>query len=191
MSAIQDLFVRARRLGSRLLRSVTLGRRGNPQPTRSPRPGLPDITPEFVERAVGILGNSLLSPSEVDAQLIDLAGDRILVNRLIGILPETFAIVLVSHMKDGLKVKWSRKFSVRNAKGKWTKIRLSEEPIFAHGLRLAFQMYHQGPRDVFAKMATQSATADSVNRALHAGESLAGAKCSFVVHGVPAEEYGA
>ena len=53
---------------------------------------------------------------------------------------------------------------------------MKKEPIFLAALRLATEMMHHGPGALFEPAATWGAEFDAANNALHAGESIDGAR---------------
>jgi len=96
-------------------------------------------------------------------------------------------MVLVSHMDT---VTLPMTFQAMNRRGIWVEFDLDVEPIFQSAIRLATQMYHDGPRHIFANIASRSAVLGVVNRALQDGESLNGAILSGpALVGIPAETY--
>ena len=88
------------------------------------------------------------------------------------------------------KVSLPTEFSAKCSNGSWVSIPLKREPFFRCAIRVAQEMYHQGPRDAFATLATRSALLAVVNDALLAGKSLDGATLgSPAMIGIPAEVY--
>lgn len=96
-------------------------------------------------------------------------------------------MVLVSHMDT---VILPTTFQAKNKRGIWVELNLDAEPIFQSAIRLATQMYHNGPRHIFANIASRSAVLGVVNRALQDCASLNGAILSGpALVGIPAETY--
>jgi len=142
---------------------------------------------QLVAATITLLGDPETSPADLERCVLGLTEDAMLARRLIDWVPETFAIVLVSHMG---KVAFSGTFSAKNQKGKWVEINMNSEPIHASATRAALEMFHSGPRESFERIVSRSSILAVVNKALNAGESLEGMTLSgpaFI--GIPAEVY--
>ena len=145
------------------------------------------ITTEQVHRTVAILGEGDRRDTEIEIAVARFAPDRMTVHRLIDWIPEAFGIVLLPHVAD---VILPTTFSAQASDGTWKEFAFEREPIFAEAVRIAMEMYDGGPRSAFSHIAKRSAVIDSVNTALNAGKSLAGAKVSGpALLGIPAELY--
>ena len=141
----------------------------------------------LVAASITLLGDPETSLTDLERRVLGLTEDAMLARRLIDWIPETFAIVLVSHMA---KVAFSGTFSAKNQEGKWVEINLKSEFIHASAMRAALEMWHAGSRESFERIATRSSILAVVNKALNAGESIEGMTLSgpaFI--GIPAEVY--
>jgi hypothetical protein len=142
---------------------------------------------QLVTATITLLRDPENSPEDLERLVLGLTDDAMLARRLIDWIPETFAIVLVSHMG---KVAFSGTFSAKNREGKWVEINMHSEPIHASAMRAALEMLHSGPRESFERIMSRSSILAVVNKALNAGESIDGMTLSgpaFI--GIPAEVY--
>ena len=142
---------------------------------------------QLVAATITLLGDPETSLADLERRVLGLTEDAMLARRLIDWIPETFGIVLVSHMG---KVAFSRTFSAKNQKGKWVEINMNSEPIHSSAMRAALEMLHSRSRESFERIATRSSILAVVNKALNAGESIDGMTLSgpsFI--GIPAEVY--
>lgn len=138
---------------------------------------------------VAVLSASSSSLEEYEAAAYSLIGDSELTRRALDWLPEAFGLVLIAHMELGITL--PKSFVARNRAGVWLEFPLASDPIFADSLKLAIDIFHNGPRDVFSALATASSVVDTVNRGLNSGDSLAGAVFQPIrMHGLSAEAYG-
>jgi hypothetical protein len=148
------------------------------------------VTMDLVSRAAAELARGAESEDELRSRLNEITNDTRLTARLIDFIPEAFALGFIPHLPNGDSVALPTGFSVKDAHGHWRSVPFSREPIFALALQLGLSMYHNGPRDPFKAIVTRSATLDMVNRALNAGESIAGATIgNLSMLGVTAEFY--
>lgn len=137
---------------------------------------------------IGELAVSGLTPEEYESAVAVLTGDPGLARRIIDWLPEAFGLILLSHMGD---ITLPKTFRAKDRAGEWVEIPLVQEPVLADALEFASLTYHKGPKSLFSGLALQSAVVDSVNQALDAGESLAGARLGpIAMPGLSAEIYG-
>ena len=139
---------------------------------------------------VAKVASSSSSLEEREASVVALVGGRELARRALDWLPEAFGFVLVTHMNLGVVL--PKVFMAKTVAGCWVEIPLAKDPVFCSSLELASIMFHNGPREVFTALATSSFAVDVVNKALNAGESLAGATIQPLrMHGLAAEAYDA
>jgi hypothetical protein len=142
---------------------------------------------ELIEQAIAIMGTDGMAEEEVEQKIAALSKDPMLARRLIDWLPEAFGIVLVSHMGG---VNLPTTFSAKTSRGQWLEFELNAEPIFQNAARVAMEMYHSGPRNIFSNIALRSSMLSAVNQALNQGGSLEGATLSGpALIGIPAEIY--
>lgn len=145
------------------------------------------IDDEQVEKVAALLGASDITSEEIESSVAAQVNDLVTTRRLIDWIPEAFGIVLVSHMG---KLTLPTTFRAKNSHDQWIELPFSSEPIFASSLRLAQEMYHNGPREAFKNIASRSAMVAVINNALNAGGSIDGASLSGpAMLGIPAEFY--
>jgi hypothetical protein len=122
-----------------------------------------------------------------DAAATDLLGDELLARRAIDWLAEAFGLVLIQH---SAAIELPRTFKALNCHGEWQEIPFNAEPVFGQALRLGTTIYHEGPRELFSKIALRSALLGVVNKALNSGVDLNGTKLSGpAMLGLQAEIY--
>jgi hypothetical protein len=142
-----------------------------------------------VRTAMSILVAVGATETEVEARVLAETQDPMLARRLIDWIPEAFGFVLISHM-DGIGI--PETFSAKSAHGAWKEFPLTTEPVFVCALRVAQQMYHDGPRNDFERLAVRSSMLAVVNQALNNGSSIRGGQLSGpALIGIPAEVYEA
>jgi hypothetical protein len=130
-----------------------------------------------------------LSDVEVEARALQVLGQPMLARRAVDWLPEAFGLVLARHLAE---VVLPTTFKARDRSGAWVEIPLSRDPIFGEALKLAIHTYHEGPRELFANLATRSSVVGVVSQALNSGADLDGAQLSpLCMLGLPAEQYAA
>ncbi|WP_313913437.1 hypothetical protein [Tahibacter sp.] len=134
-----------------------------------------------------ILGKGDLDAVAKAVAVEQLLQSKELATRAIDCIPEAFGAVLVGHMGNiGLPAR----FKAKSHRGAWCEFSLNDEPIFGEALAVATSLYHNGPKELFASVALQSAMVNTVNRALQAGQSIEGASFSSICFlGVSAEMY--
>ncbi len=143
------------------------------------------ITASQVASVAEILGKADLDAVAKAVAVEQVLQSKELATRAIDCIPEAFGAVLVEQMGNiGLPTH----FKARSRRGVWCEFSLSDEPIFGEALTVAASLYHNGPRELFAPVALQSSMVNTVNQALHAGQSLEGASFSSICFlGVSAE----
>jgi hypothetical protein len=140
-----------------------------------------------VRAAISILVAVGATEEEIEARVLAETRDPLLARRLIDWIPEAFGLVLISHM-DGVRL--PETFSAKSAAGEWKQFPLTTEPIFVCALRVAQQIFHDGPRNHFEPLAVRSSMLAAVNKALQNGSSVRGGQLAgpaFI--GIPAEVY--
>lgn len=150
---------------------------------------LPPLTDNELEQVVAILGADGISDEAIKAQVSAIIPIPLLARRAIDWIPESFGVVLVSHMA---KVELLHTFSAQDKHGRWVNLPVTAEPIFRQAGVRAVAMYHDGPRDVFRNISQRSSIVATVNDALNAKCSIEGATLSeLFMLGIPAETYAA
>ena len=148
-----------------------------------------NVSTEDIQRAISQLGEGDRRDLEIEIAIGRFASDKMTVRRLIDWIPEAFGYVLLPHVGD---VTLPATFSAKARDGTWKEFSFDREPIFGETVKLASAMYRDGPRTVFSNVAKRSYMVDAVNKALNAGDSLAGATMGGPkMLGIPAEFYDA
>ena len=146
-----------------------------------------DISAELIQRTISLLGEGERRDIEIEIGVARFAPDKLTVRRLVDWIPEAFGYVLMPHVAD---MTLPTTFSAKAKDGTWKEFSLDREPIFGEAVKIASAMYRDGPRTVFSNVAKRSYLVDAVNKALNAGDSLAGAKMGGPkMLGIPAEFY--
>ena len=146
-----------------------------------------NVPDEFLQRTISMLGEGERRDVEIDIGVARFAPDKLTVRRLVDWIPEAFGYVLMPHVAD---MTLPTTFSAKAKDGTWKEFSLDREPIFGEAVKIASAMYRDGPRTVFSNVAKRSYLVDAVNKALNAGDSLAGAKMGGPkMLGIPAEFY--
>ena len=146
-----------------------------------------NVPDEFLQRTISLLGEGERRDVEIDIGVARFAPDKLTVRRLVDWIPEAFGYVLMPHVAD---MTLPTTFSAKAKDGTWKEFSLDREPIFGEAVKIASAMYRDGPRTVFSNVAKRSYLVDAVNKALNAGDSLAGAKMGGPkMLGIPAEFY--
>ncbi len=146
-----------------------------------------NVPDEFLQRTISLLGEGERRDVEIDIGVARFAPDKLTVRRLVDWIPEAFGYVLMPHVAD---MTLPTTFSAKAKDGTWKEFSLDREPIFGEAVKIASAMYRDGPRTVFSNVAKRSCLVDAVNKALNAGDSLAGAKMGGPkMLGIPAEFY--
>jgi hypothetical protein len=147
------------------------------------------VPADAIHKAIGALGVEGIAESTFEATIAPFAKDKMVARRLFVWIPESFGIVLVSHIG---RINLPATFSARSSDGQWKQFEFKVEPIFGEALRLAADMYHSGDRSAFGNIAKRSSMVDVVNKTLNAGKSIDGATLSGpALIGIPAELYEA
>ena len=148
---------------------------------------LPLLSEELLQNAIAVLGRNGISDDEINVEIAALAQDQMLARRLIDWLPEVFGIVLISHMGD---IGLPNTFSAQDKHGNWFQLEFKLEPIIQIATKVATEMYHAGPRNIFSNIALRSALLGVVGRVLNESGSLDGGYLSGpALIGIPAEIY--
>ena len=146
-----------------------------------------DISAELIQRTISLLGEGERRDTEIEIGVARFAPDKLAQRRLIDWIPEAFGYVLLPHVAD---IVLPTTFSAKAADGTWKDFSFDREPIFALAVQIGTTMYHENSRGAFSGVTKRSSVVGAVNRALNAGESLAGAKISGPkMLGIPAEFY--
>jgi len=127
------------------------------------------ISQHQLEQVAGILGD--LPDSRQEAAVTALLGDELLARRSVDWLVEAFGMVLLPHIAP---LTLPKTFKARNNDGEWEEFPLSVDPIFTQAIKLGIELYHQGQRELFGKIALRSAMVAAVNKALNAGADIRG-----------------
>lgn len=143
------------------------------------------ITDDQLKEVVRILGEIPEARQESAANAF--LGSDLLARRAIDWLVEAFGLVRINHIAT---LNLPQTFKVRGKDGAWQEVPFSADPIFSQALRLGTELYHQGQRELFGKIALRSAMVDVVNKALNAGEDISGATLGPpAMLGLQAESY--
>jgi hypothetical protein len=146
------------------------------------------VSPELIDQSILIMGRSGIGQDEIEAEVLAIAGDKMLARRLIDCIQEAFGLVLVSHMSSELILPTN--FSAKTEKGEWLQFKWAVEPVFIAGFEAGQRIFHNGPWDVFQNIALRSAMLNTVNNLLNAGGEIEGAVLSGpAMLGIPAEIY--
>jgi hypothetical protein len=137
-----------------------------------------------VEIAVSVFAKN---PTDVEAldSLVKAGlaeGDAAAVLQLV---PMAFGRVLLLEM--GV-TSFEDEFHVKDDKGDWVPFRLSDQPAYCEGMKLALAAFYHGalPREAFAAVATRSAEVGAASKALDAGSTIKGGTLgAAAVWGVP------
>lgn len=142
---------------------------------------------EILEQ-IAALAASSKSEADYETSVTRLVGDAAVARRALDWLPEAFGIVLASHVEPSIKPPAT--FLARNRAGDWNEYPLTADPIFVESIRLAAVVYHNGPREVFSRLASASSIYHVVNDALENGASLKDARLQPIrMFGLAAETY--
>jgi len=148
---------------------------------------LPLLSEELLQNAVAVLGRDGISDDEIKVEIAALAQEQMLARRLIDWLPEVFGIVLISHTVD---IHLPNTFSAQDKQGNWFQFEFRCEPIIQIAAKVATEMYHAGPRNIFSNIALRSVLLGVVGRVLNESGSLDGGYLSGpALIGIPAEIY--
>ena len=146
-----------------------------------------NVTDELLQRAISLLGEGERRDAEILVSVARLVPDKLTAHRLIDWIPEAFGMVLLPHVGE---VVLPTTFSARAKDGTWKQFSFDREPIFGLTLPIATEMYHDGRRAIFSKIAQRSSLVVIANKALNAGKSLDGAQVGGpAMLGIPAEFY--
>jgi hypothetical protein len=149
-----------------------------------------DVSDEWVRRTFELLGNESLSEAQIESVVLGMVEDTVVARRLIDWVPEVTAMVLVRHVAN---VRLPDEFSARRADGHWIRIPMSREPVVRLAVEMASMLFHSDERPRAIRIASRSSTMNTVNRALHEGNSLGdldGAELSGpALIGIAAEVY--
>ncbi|MCA9116669.1 MAG: hypothetical protein KDA79_16425 [Planctomycetaceae bacterium] len=145
------------------------------------------IPAETISQAIEILGTNGTDEDQIWDRLCRLVEDPISVGRLFVWPPEAFGYVLISHSWE---IGLPETFSACSANGKWHEFELKCEPVFVESVQIATQIYHNGPREVYSKMAQRSALLNSMNNTMEADSPVEGGQLNGpALAGIPAEIY--
>lgn len=145
------------------------------------------VPEEHLQRTILQLGEGDRRDTEIEIAVDRYAADKLATKRLIAWIPEAFGVVLLPHVAD---MTLPTTFTAKASDGTWKEFAFDREPIFADAVRVATDMYRDGPRSVFSNVARRSTMVATVNAALNAGQSVAGAKIAGpAIAGIPAEFY--
>ncbi len=148
---------------------------------------MPNDLDDKVRIVISILASDDMTEDAIESAVLAEVRDPMLARRLIDWIPEAFGIVTVSHMG---RIGIPATFKAKTKQGGWREFPLDVEPILLCALKRAQQMYHDGPRHLFAPLASRSSTMAVVNKALNEGSSLDGAQLGAPrMLGIPAEFY--
>ena len=145
------------------------------------------VSREDIQRTISQLGEGERRDTEIEIAVRRFAPDPVTLRRLIDWIPEAFGMVLLPHVGE---VVLPTTFSARAKDGTWKQFSFDREPIFGLTLPIATEMYHDGRRAIFSKIAQRSSLVVIANKALNAGKSLDGAQVGGpAMLGIPAEFY--
>ena len=113
------------------------------------------------------------SEDDVVNDLCSIGVARLLAERLIVLVPLAFGRVLIAHMEE---VHFEMSAVLTALDGTSKSCDLRTDGLFVTALEIATAMFHEGPRHLFQAAATVSAEVAVVNKMLHAGAPLAGAR---------------
>lgn len=133
------------------------------------------ICQKVVDAAAHVLGEREHIDDDMIRRIEALVIEPLSISRLINVIPEAFAMVLISHMPTAKGVVLPRTFHARNRMRGWTEFLLEAEPIFGSAILVAQHIYQNGPRQIFQNNANRSALVSSISNALHVEGSLEGA----------------
>ena len=90
---------------------------------------------------------------------------------MLQLLPLAFGRVLLLEM--GVE-RFEDEFQVKDDRGEWVSFRLSDQPAYREGMKLALAAFYHGalPRTAFAAVATRSAEVGAASKALDAGSTI-------------------
>ncbi len=145
------------------------------------------VSPESLQRTISLLGEGERREMEIEIAVARFADDKLTARRLIDWTPEAFGYVLLPHVAD---MTLPTTFTAKTRDGEWKAFAFDREPLFADAVRVATEMYRDGPRGVFSAIAKRSSMVAAVNKALSDGQSLTGATLPGpAMAGIPAEFY--
>lgn len=128
------------------------------------------------------------STESCEAAVSQLLGDPALARRALDWLPEAFGLVLIAHIEPSLELPTT--FLARGHGGEWIELALAVDPLFAQCLQLASVVFHNGPRELFERLALASSVHAAVNDALNHGVSLKNGRLHPIrMLGLSAETY--
>jgi len=142
---------------------------------------------EALQRTISLLGEGERREMEIEIAVARFAGDKLTARRLIDWIPEAFGFVLLPHVAD---MTLPTTFTAQTSDGTWKEFAFDREPVFGATVRLATDMYRDGPRSVFSAITRRSTMVAAVNKTLNEGRSLAATKVSGpAMTGIPADFY--
>ncbi|CAM5776363.1 hypothetical protein LMIY3S_05490 [Labrys miyagiensis] len=143
----------------------------------------------LLEQAAAILADR---EGDAEVRLRSVAPDEPTVQRLIGFVPEAFALVLLRELPEGPTMTLPDSFSARLSTGEWRLVPMTAEPIFSAAGALALDMYKNGSRQPFETVAGRSSIIAAIRDVLNKGGQLEGLQMGApALLAVPAESYGA
>lgn len=141
-----------------------------------PKAQIERVNASLVGIAADILGAQEYIDERVEQRIAELVERPATVQRLMDVIPEAFALVLISNMPETRNALLPNSFLVMDEAGDRIELPMWHEPIFHLAVSKARHTYNHGPRMTFKNNCDRSALVSALSAALDANASLEGAE---------------